>query len=322
MEIINIVYSADSNYLIPTLISMKSVLVNRRAQTKINFFILTKNKLLNNEKKMFKAIEDVDCQISFLNVGNLFDGFNENDQFTQACYYRLVIPIALNNIRKCIYLDGDTIVTDDISKLFIEDVSNYYLAACKDCTISWDLENDLLHAKRIGLCSLDSYINSGVLLLNLEKMRDDNVFAKFKSEIHNTYKYLFFDQDILNVVLNGNIKILHPKYNCFPYYYSKRKKHREKVLTRYSRSQIEDAIKHPVVIHYASAEKPWNSKCLRNRKKWLEIVNTFDKSFREEIIFPYITEKTVAYDTKNGKMFSRVMKKMIKMVLKRIKISD
>ena len=47
-----------------------------------------------------------------------------------------MLPDILSDVERCVYLDSDTMVCGDIGKLLDYDVTDYYLAAVKDCDIT------------------------------------------------------------------------------------------------------------------------------------------------------------------------------------------
>ena len=112
------------------------------------------------------------------------------------------------NIDKVIYLDADTVVLDDIYKLYNENI-DYYIGAVAELTTTSCPRN-------IGIPKSHKYFNSGVLLINSKKWREDNIKDKL-FEIGKKYSKLlaYPDQDILNKAFeNNNYKILDYKYNA------------------------------------------------------------------------------------------------------------
>jgi lipopolysaccharide biosynthesis glycosyltransferase len=93
------------------------------------------------------------------------------------------------------------------------------------------------------------YLNSGFLLMNLKKIRSENLYAEWVKMSRRSYlKYP--DQDILNYTCEGKKFFLPQKYNFIPLKYSK-------ILRTdlYSSEEHMDAILHPVMIHYAGMTK-------------------------------------------------------------------
>ncbi len=128
-------------------------------------------------------------------------------------YYRFCIPFILGDKKKVIYLDSDLLVRKDLSDFFNIDITDNYLAAVTDCSFNpKDGRKFQINDKEVRLTK---YFNSGVLLLNCEKIREDNLKDAFSRllDYHKKRPFNFLDQDILNIACNNNVKIVSPKFN-------------------------------------------------------------------------------------------------------------
>lgn len=107
---------------------------------------------------------------------------NENAYCTPYTLLRLLADLVPNMPSKLLYLDIDMMIGDDITKLYNIDVSNYEYAAVKEKYGSWIIRPD--------------YINAGMLLLNMEKIKETGLLEKARHLI-KTKKMLFADQDAI-----------------------------------------------------------------------------------------------------------------------------
>ena len=107
---------------------------------------------------------------------------NENAYCTPYTLLRLLADLVPNMPSKLLYLDIDMMIGDDITKLYNIDVSNYEYAAVKEKYGSWLIRPD--------------YINAGMLLLNMEKIKETGLLKKARHLIKNK-KMLFADQDAI-----------------------------------------------------------------------------------------------------------------------------
>ena len=107
---------------------------------------------------------------------------NENAYCTPYTLLRLLADLVPNMPSKLLYLDIDMMIGDDIIKLYNTDVSNYEYAAVKEKYGSWFIRPD--------------YINAGMLLLNMEKIKETELLKKARHLI-KTKKMLFADQDAI-----------------------------------------------------------------------------------------------------------------------------
>ena len=116
---------------------------------------------------------------------------------TIAAYYRLILPELLPNINKIIYLDGDTLTLDDLKEMYDINMDNYYYKGFLDIYIEEFLPNN------------NNYICSGVLLINLENLRKDDIINKmYDYMIKNNDNLEHHDQTIINGVCSEKIGIL------------------------------------------------------------------------------------------------------------------
>ena len=107
---------------------------------------------------------------------------NENAYCTPYTLLRLLADLVPNMPSKLLYLDIDMMIGDDITKLYNIDVSNYEYAAVKEKYGSWIIRPD--------------YINAGMLLLNMKKIKETGLLKKAR-HLRKTKKMLFADQDAI-----------------------------------------------------------------------------------------------------------------------------
>lgn len=138
----------------------------------------------------------------------------EYSRWSPVIFYRCIAHRFFTDIDKLLYLDSDTLICRDVSELFDTDLTDYVLGGVRDMAPV----NDKFHPQGIFVKKFSEkylnngpYINSGVLLLNLEKMREyENLLFETKIPLY------YPDQDLLNAAFVGKIKILPLKYNLAP----------------------------------------------------------------------------------------------------------
>lgn len=173
-------------------------ITNKTAES-INCYIFTMNISYMNPE----YTDITDSQIEFLNkvvkekniennvikkdVTNLykqeFEGSaNETAYCTPYTLLRLLADLDPTMPDKILYLDIDMMAGGDISKLYNIDIENYEYAAVKEKYGSWIIRPD--------------YINAGMLLMNLKKMKETKLLEKAREKIKHK-KMLFADQDAI-----------------------------------------------------------------------------------------------------------------------------
>ena len=153
-------------------------------------------------------------------------------------YYRLFAPYIFKEIDQLIYLDGDTLISGKLSEIVkLRDDNSFVIAGVKDVAQEMNI-------KRLQLLEPnDVYINSGVLVMNLNRWRELLPMKKLLSELQNYKSLLSFpDQDFINLVWQNHIRLLPRSYNYMIN------------LTERNKSYI--TIKKPEIIHYVFT-KPW-----------------------------------------------------------------
>lgn len=214
--IIPIVYATDQNYLFYTCVSITSLAERAAKNTFYKIYVLT-GEGFRDDENLIKAVEERygNVKIRIINVNTkLFDHvFIKNEHISKAAFYRLAICDNIDEDR-CIYLDSDTVVTEDLQELWNCKMDGYYLAGCRDVWIDWLTEEES-EQRRIEshLPGMEDYVNSGVLVFNLKKIREDKLNDLFIE--HMNIQYPYEDQDIINVCCYNHIFKLPTKWNNF-----------------------------------------------------------------------------------------------------------
>lgn len=269
---IPIAMALDNNFALPTIVTMTSLLENKSDTTEYEFYMLLSGDFLeSNKQKLTSLTERYNCKINLIDMADHYSNDRTDGHLTTAMYYRLQLPWLLEKESKCLYLDGDTIVTGDLSEMYNVDMEDYYLAGVKDWAIC---AKGKRHADFLGISTMDGYINSGVLVMNLQKMREDNLMQKFDDFmpiINNAgSRQVHHDQDILNAVCFG--KIYH-----FPLRYNARTARTDFSMKDYVSNKAINQIHTeeewieagtaPVIIHY-TWKKPWHILDKKFADKW------------------------------------------------------
>lgn len=168
----------------------------------------------NKVKKVYLFIEDdeisylKDRRIEFINVNNIpeyitKDSPNYNTKYSKMSYIRCFFSKALNE-NKILYIDADAIVIDDLKDLWNTNLKDKALAGVKEAG-EW--------SKHLGIDGMDDkYINSGVLLMNLDLIRKEKLDDTMIDLLNRNF-YHFPDQDVINIACKDKIKYISNIYN-------------------------------------------------------------------------------------------------------------
>ena len=291
-NIMPILMSTDNGYVYPTLVSMTSMVKNKKRDTFLKFNIMVSGDTSGENRKKFKKFGNIyrkDCSVKIINMGNRFRGIAKG-YFPPSAYYRLLASSYLPHYNKILYVDGDTLIRHDLSNLFDTDIDKYYIAGGKDIgmPVLWAIsEQDReKRAKILGIKDMNQYINSGVLLMNLRKFREDNLEGKFLNYVRSGGFLRFADQDVFNSVCYGKINILSPIYNdlisVLTKFYNKGNRP-EEFATCCSKEEWERSFDDPVIVHYAGDSKPWNNSDVAFFDEWKEHKDNVEDNFYKTI---------------------------------------
>lgn len=262
---IPVVFSCDENYTMPLCVTLLSLLKKATKTTFYEINVLLEKGFSKESKEKILSLRKKypNCSITFHVFGNEFDHAFVSIYITKAAYFRLKIGSILPNISKCIYLDCDILVLKDLTELFNTELENNILAGVHDLGVG---ENEKL--KR-GLKKTSGYINSGVLLLDLDKIRKENIekhFVSLAKKVHRNH-----DQDIINIACEGKIKFLDLKLN-FPanaiFQTEGKLKNIDQLEINFNQEQIQCALKNKVILHYCGTNKPWIKKDVFYGEVW------------------------------------------------------
>ncbi len=261
---INVCFVADNNYIKPLACTIVSILENAAPETDLRIFILGNDISKENENKILSLKYIKNCEIKFIKpdisvLDNLPDFQSQLSYISKSTYSKFIIADVLKDIDKILYLDCDTIVLSDLTDLFMKELGKRYMAAAED--IGYHFNKFYLNMFK----SFDVYVNAGVLLIDLQKFRRDNIPAKLLDTVKKyDKKLIFYDQDAINFVCENKINLIDISYNlqitCFE---------RNNLLHHPKNKQIKKAIKNSKIIHYVGNKKPWNGY-VPSRKYYLK----------------------------------------------------
>lgn len=294
----DILVCIQHNFVMPCGVLLLSLITNN-PQEELHIHCICNRDVTDDDKKALRKIVEGKAQNSIqyytfqTNHIDSYPGF-KGTHFGESNYYRLFSSSILPNyIHRILYLDSDMIINGSINDLYATDIKDYAVAGIinpmterQKCRI-----NKYLNAS-------DVYINTGVLLINLDYWRSYRVERAFVDFIEKDPQWiLFVDQDVLNVVLKGKIKLLPIKYNL-----QNKFLYRDKYLHKIMKNQygeLREARENPVVVHFTGADKPWMKHCehpfrelfeeYQNKTEWKGVVYTVStKDFLRRKLYNFI----------------------------------
>ena len=249
---------ADGNYALQAQVWMLSLVKTQRSPVRVVVF---GNGWSDKDRVVMKSLENALVKVQFREVDVAqFSDVRLKNGFPLATAYNVLAPqYLLGDESKAIYMDADMVVTKDLSLLW-ETQLRTPVGAVLDAHIVWMASPSMWRPwKEEGLEPLTPYLNTGLILMNLDRWRAEKLTERTLAYLEN-YDLPCVDQDALNLVLRGDFDQLHPRYNSMPYHHLKMLRYLDTVE---SDSVIGEAITDPAVIHYHRSffGKPWTFGC-------------------------------------------------------------
>ncbi|XJR86934.1 glycosyltransferase family 8 protein [Elizabethkingia anophelis] len=195
-----VVLAFTPNYFVPAATCLYSILKHSAETENFHVICLLTEELPQQMKDKLQRLGNGRIRYSYIDLNGKLQGIYVDDRYTIAASYRLLLPDLLPEYNKVMYIDCDVIVRNNLYKLYQEtDLGNNYLAAVFEASLDFQIP----YIMSIG-CEPGRYINSGFLIMNLEKLRKENMVAKFL-EAARVEGLQFPDQDVLNQLCKGYI---------------------------------------------------------------------------------------------------------------------
>lgn len=244
-QTIYIVTATNNTYAEHLAVMIRSLLENKVSNNPIEIYVISSDISEQNKTLLTKTAGKFMVKIKFLKIASaVYEEFmtlvsvgDRQKYLTKETYYRISIPDLLDEtIEKALYLDSDMIIKNDITELWNTNIDNYLAAAVEDHWAKKSRNSDLSIPKE------SKYFNAGVLLINVQKWREEKIKNKIMEFIKtNAASIKFYSQDPLNAVLYDKWHQLDVKWNF---------------QTEYLKYSQFKHIK-PAIIHYTGGKKPW-----------------------------------------------------------------
>ena len=238
---IPVVFCFDANYANYAAVATFSAFSHSTLPLKIYWVVPSGDIEVVNLKKQNLSLMGVDISIKPVDNKHFLD-WKEILHLSRGTYLRLLIPETVEE-DKVIYLDSDVIVQADLSELYSIDLETYAIAGTLETAAGGENSN-------MPLSKPVRYINAGVLVMDLKRLRQEGFFLKCK-DIYEKYtkQITWADQCIINKYIESGKKILQP---CWNHYVSLGKNLASEKL------EIKGTGSSPCILHFLTQDKPWH----------------------------------------------------------------
>lgn len=257
-------YAADDNFSMLTGVSMLSVLQSMQKYP-VHFFVLDGGISQKNRELLLQIAEQGRAKIDFLDIEDQMARISAAGQKawgdfpSHVTWARLFLPELLPaEIDRILYLDGDTVVTGDLSELYYTELQGNTIAAVEDCV-------NAKYKAALGLPEQARYINAGIVLFDLTAWRTSGPKDWMEDLLRTDKVYAMADQDVLNLMFRDRIRFLPLKYNYSTWFRVLDLKGlrcllEDKMLTSFSEEEVCLCEQERVIVHYNSCGlvvRPW-----------------------------------------------------------------
>lgn len=184
---------------------------------------------------------------------SIFEGFPESNRYPKQIYYRLAAPLLLpKELDRILYLDVDLTVINSLQELYSMDFEENYYIASSHVKEFLTKVNQI----RLGVEEDVPYINTGVMMLNLQALREDLTIEKIRETARKKmHIFMLPDQDLLTVMHGEYIKLV----DTMRYNLSDRMLAYHNADPRNEKLDLQWVRENAVIIHYYGKNKPWRN---------------------------------------------------------------
>lgn len=262
---LNLLFCINKNYIDQFIICLSSIV---RFKNNYHIFIFHSDLSTHDQEKIKQNFPNILFNFIEINTKQISD-FPVTDRYPLEIYFRIFAAQFLpDDIHKILYLDADTLIINPLDELYQINIEDYYYAACTHVRKPLTRINHL----RLSEISDNPYINTGVILMNIDKLRREQKKEDVIDYVKQHKRLLLPDQDIISSLYGNKIKIIDSlKYNLS-----------DRILSIYNMEHLNQPItidwikRNTSIIHYCGKNKPWHDH-------YIGVLDIFYTSLLEEL---------------------------------------
>lgn len=220
---IGIIVACDNHYVVLLAALLKSIEFYHKTPENIDVFIVEDGITKKNQRKLAASLDREKISLHWISMDEAIpDDMQipfDRSSYPKNIHTRIFIPHFIpERFQKIIYLDVDMILMRDISDLWKIDLGENMLAAVMDPRLkvfsnSW---GGILNYKELGFSPDTKYFNTGILVINNRKWREEDSAHQVVKCIADNEKYANYpDQYGINIVMANRWIELDSRWNAF-----------------------------------------------------------------------------------------------------------
>ncbi len=260
----NILVTLNSGYIKPLCVMLRSLL-SSHAQTTFDIYLINKTLTADDYKYLYEKVDGKNYTLHDIKIDDsMLNKAPVTDRYPFEMYYRIFAAKFLpKNIDKILYLDPDLVVIKSLHELYNIDLQDNFLAAASHVGKSLQKINEI----RLQMETKGPYINSGVMLMNIKLLREQQDYDDVFEYIQKNKNLLFLpDQDIISAIYSDKIMSIDP----YIYNMTERLLISPKSIAK--NIDLDWVNKNSAIIHYCGRNKPW-------KEKYIGFMDNFYKQF-------------------------------------------
>lgn len=218
-NVIPVFMAVDNNYIPFLGVALRSLIDNSSKENNYEIKILYTNATEENQKKI-KAYEKANISIEFVNLSHklkeIEDKLYTRNYFSNTTYFRLFIPELYPEYDKAVYIDSDTVTLADIAELYNTEMGDNLIAGIPDGAVQAIPIFQEYVEKVVGVVDYNNYFNAGIIVMNLKALREYKFQDKFLYMLSKIKFEVAQDQDYMNRLCKGRVKLLGFEWNRMP----------------------------------------------------------------------------------------------------------
>ena len=254
----HIAFNVNDAYFRQAAVAIISVLENNKNKN-FTFYIFTDAYEQESAGKLKSIAEKYNIKLCIYVIDmNILAGFHiKVKRFSRVTYLRLIMPKILKDINYFLYMDADMVCLGDLWQLNDIDFKGKAFAAVSDLPEAVEYRTKFLKLKN------NKYFNDGMMFVNIHNWNRLQITEKaFTFKGADPKRFLGQSQDILNLVMDGDIIFLDKKFNVM---------------------QESTDIKDCVIYHFFGRFKPWEMELNKYDALW--------RKYLELSPWPALTDK-------------------------------